>query len=118
MSTTTASAGGSARAVLQQHASTVASHYLRNQPRYQTAMMTSFSVYVLAATYAALSPSKKRKSPAPGTAAATATVVAEDAGGGGGRRRKKRGPRVEVSLDDRSPSTALVSVLVLDPGQL
>lgn len=91
-----------AQSKLREHAAQFSAHYLRNQPRYQRLLMSSFSLYVILATYKGLTPKKKAKKAGAKEGAAVTSVVDEKASAGGmekgkGGRKKKRAPRVEVS---------------------
>lgn len=91
-----------AQSKLRENAAQFSAHYLRNQPRYQRLLMSSFSLYVILATYKGLTPKKKAKKAGVKEGAAVTSVVDEKGSNGmekgKGGRKKKRAPRVEVSL--------------------
>lgn len=95
---------------LKKHATTASAHYLRNQPKYQRALMTAFSFYVLISTYQGLSPRKKSKKVnivnnnnsgvvgGVGESNKDSVIIDEKVTSGKGGKKRKRAPRVEVSL--------------------
>ncbi|KDE06157.1 ATP-binding cassette, subfamily D (ALD), member 2 [Microbotryum lychnidis-dioicae p1A1 Lamole] len=100
------------RAQLKAYTAAFASHYMRNQPRYQRLLMLGFTSYVCSNTYMGVTGrGAAKKPPQPGSAAkdlskdgsATSTSskgpaddVEDDKVAGSRRPKKRRGPRVEV----------------------
>ncbi|SGZ00446.1 BQ5605_C034g11349 [Microbotryum silenes-dioicae] len=100
------------RAQLKAYTAAFASHYMRNQPRYQRLLMLGFTSYVCSNIYMGVTGrGAAKKPPQPGSAAkdlskggsATSTSskgpaddVEDDKVAGSRRPKKRRGPRVEV----------------------
>ncbi|SCV69975.1 BQ2448_1369 [Microbotryum intermedium] len=112
MATKNTSGVSATRAQLNAYTAAFASHYMRNQPRYQRLLMLGFTSYVCANTYMGVTGRGAKKKPPQaipaakdlskdGSAASASSKgpahQVEDQKAVDGRRgKKKRGPRVEV----------------------